>query len=181
MDGPDDCLVNRAVADALRDAQATYAARGIRVVASLLATVELQTADRALYEAVYTVFRGLPLRLVRGSELHVWTQDRAGGDVELAWEAREPTGGPPLDASVAPTDEARLLLREGPYGDLLEVALLGLDALCRARSVAREGGHGPAPEAARLDTSEVRRRFTFLIPSLGREPGWSPEGRASRP
>lgn len=165
-----DCVVNQAIQDALRDAEAAYAERGILVVSSLEAGEGLRSHDRVLYQAVYTIFRGLPHRVAPGSSLFITTADKAGGDVELTWEAREEPGSP---AATAPPEPAATL-SSGPYGDLLEIAILGLDALCRARGAVLE-----RPEAARgpslsvLDLSpKVRRRFSFLIPSLHRGPRW---------
>ena len=166
------CQVNQAVRDALRDAQDAYAARGILVVPSLDATVTLATHDRLLYQAIYTIFRGLPARLAPGASLFVSTADRAGGDVELTWEAREDPGHAPA----VPDPDPRILLRHGPYGDLLEVAMLGLGSFCRVRAAAMERPEPARPlSATALDLSpKVRRRFSFLIPSLARG-DWSPQ------
>ena len=165
------CLVNQAVQDALRDAEEAYVARGVLVVVELDACTTLETHEPLLYQAVYTIFRGLPARLAPGTTLFVSTQDRAGGDIELTWEAREDPEAAPAHGG---DPDPRLLLRHGPYGDLLEVALLGLDSFCRVRSTARERPEAPRPlSATALDLSpKVRRRFSFLIPSLSRD-GWS--------
>lgn len=176
------CQVNRAVRDALRDAEAEYAERGILIVPLLSATTRLRTHEDVLYQSVYTIFRGLPARLPRGAVLYVATEDRAGGDVELTWEAREEPGAKAAaddDSSCAAReeDEVAARLRQGPYGDLFEVALLGLDALCRSRGVLMER-HEEAtrPTTSILDLSpKVRRRYAFLIPSLERGPAWHPK------
>lgn len=177
----DPCQVNQAVRDALRDAEDAYASRGILVVPSFEATTRLATHDDLLYQAVYTIFRGLPARLPPGASLLVSTADRAGGDVELAWEARED----PAQAPAPPDPDPRVLLRHGPYGDLLEVALLGLDALCRVRAAAKEEPDAERrPSATALDLSpRVRRRFSFLVPSLERAYFDPPRagGAAARP
>jgi hypothetical protein len=166
----DPCLVNQAVSAALRDAGEAYAARGVLVVPSLEARARLATHDRLLYSSIYTIFRGLPARLAPGTTLYVSTTDRAGGDVELAWEARED----PSAAPVTPEPDPRVLLGAGPYGDLLEVAMHGLDAFCRVRAAASERADAPRGlSATALDLSpKVRRRFSFLIPSLERG-GWA--------
>lgn len=165
------CVVNQAVRDALRDSEAAYAERGILVVPSLEAGPGLRNHDRVLYHAVYTIFRGLPYRIAPGSTLFISTVDKTGGDVELTWEAREEPGGQAHPAGAPGPGEA---LSSGPYGDLLEIAILGLDALCRARGALmerQEAARGPVVTG--LDLSpKVRRRFSFLIPSLQRGPDW---------
>ena len=158
--------VNDAVQRALADAAAVVEARGILVGPRLEATVALENEPPALHQAVYTLFRGLPERLPPGATLYVTTRDRAGGDVELTWEAREA----PLPGDAAP----REALRQGPYGDLLELALLGLESICRARAgllerPAQRGGSGSSALAPEVGTM-VRRRFAFLIPGRSRDP-----------
>lgn len=155
--------MNRAVRDALRDGHAAYEARGVLVLPHLEATLRLRTQEPALYQAVYTLFRGIPDRLAPGAALFVRTRDR-GGDVELSWEAREV---PPGEAEGAPPTPAQAL-RQGPYGDLLELALAGLEAACRARTRLREEADAPGQETTsflRL-APHIRRRYQFLIPSL---------------
>lgn len=154
---PDRPVVNVAVTDALRDAAAAYEARGVLVVDHLDATAALATEDAVLYQSVYTLFRGLPARLTPGAALYVSTADRTGGDIELVWESREDVP-PSLDAGTA-----RTVLAAGPYGDLFDLALHGLETLCRARAVHEETESG---EPGRL---RLRRRFMFLLPSLRRE------------
>lgn len=148
--------VNRAVRDGLRDARDALAARRIAVEARLEAVVPLESEPPALYQAIYTLARGLPERLPPGSTLRVATRDRAGGDVELSFEVSE--GAQPADPS--PRDA----LRAGPYGDLFELALLGLEAICRARAGILEA---PEPLPA---TDTVRRRYAFLVPTRSRDP-----------
>lgn len=158
--------VNAAIKQALADAAGVLRERGILVVARLDATVPLENEPPALHQAVYTIFRGLPERLPRGATLYVTTRDRAGGDVELVWEAREDP--PPLDAS------PREALRQGPYGDLLELALLGLESICRARAGLLERPEAPAPASSSAlapdVAGKVRRRFAFLIPGRPHDP-----------
>lgn len=158
--------VNAAIKQALEHAAPVLEARGILVVARLDATVELENEPPALHEAIYTIFRGLPDRLPRGATLYVTTRDRAGGDVELTWEARED----------APAAEApREALRQGPHGDLLDLALLGLESICRARAGLLERPDPPAAGASSSalapdDAGKVRRRYAFLIPGRSRDP-----------
>ena len=148
--------MNRAVREALRDAAPVIKTRGIVVATDLAATSPLENEPPALHQAIYTLLRGLPERLPRGSTLRVSTRDRAGGDVELAWEATE---APRLE-DPSPRDA----LRHGPYGDLLDLALLGLESVCRARAGLLESPPGP-PRA-----SDVQRRYTVLIPTRSRDP-----------
>ncbi|HWH08616.1 MAG TPA: hypothetical protein VNX21_05405 [Candidatus Thermoplasmatota archaeon] len=163
MDGE---TVNRAIREALRDARDVIEERGILVVARLEARVPLDNEPPALHQAIYTIFRGLPERLPRGATLYVSTRDRAGGDVELTWEAREEPG--PADPS------PREALRHGPYGDLLDLALLGLESICRARAgLAQSAEPPPSPSSsvlARDVLGKVRRRYAFLIPTRTRDP-----------
>lgn len=175
MERAEACVVNRAIRDALRDAEEDYAQRGILVVPALTAEGRLRTHEDVLYQSVYTIFRGLPARLPAGAVLYVATEDRAGGDVELTWEAREEPGAPTAPRA---REELAARLREGPYGDLFEVALLGLDALCRSRGVLMERAEEQTrPTTSILDlTPKVRRRYAFLIPSLDRAPSWHADG-----
>ena len=144
------------VREALRDAAPVIEARGIVVVLDLAAAVPLENEPPALHRAIYTLMRGLPERLPRGSTLRVSTRDRAGGDVELAWDAMEAPGA----EDPSPRDALRL----GPYGDLFDLALLGLSSICRARAGLIESGPDP-PRA-----SDVQRRYTVLIPTRSRDP-----------
>lgn len=167
----DPCLVNQAIRDALRDGAQAYEERGILVLPHLDATIRLATEEPSLYQATYTIFRGLPDRLAPGATLFVRTRDRAGGDIELSWEAREV---PPDGGESDPT--AREALRHGPYGDLLELALKGLEAFCRVRSGIEQDAEEPVVQSVtflRL-SPHIRRRYLFLIPSLDRDLGWSP-------
>lgn len=158
------CRVNEVIERALRDGEPAYRARGILVDAKLECTIALATVEPMLEQALYSIFRGLPERLARGATLRIWTRDRAGGDIELAWEAHEETAAPDADAHP---------LTRGPYGDLLELALDGLSAFCRARA-----GHVETDEGTLQDAPAVHRRYFVLIPSLRREPGWSPLKRS---
>lgn len=157
--------VDRAVERALDDGAADYEARGVLVVPQLDAGDARVAHPEVVDQVVYTLLRGLPARLPPGAVLHLSTRERPAG-VEFLWEAREEPRDGEEDAP-PPRD----LLRIGPYGDLFEVALLGLEAICaaEARVVARR--EAAAMRAASLLSSVaggmIRRRFVFLIP---REP-----------
>lgn len=163
------CQVNAAIERALADGAADYAEQGIIVTRSLDATIALATDEPVLEQALYTIFRGLPARLVRGATLLVSTRDRAGGDIELVWEARELDVPPPAGAG------DRSPLARGQHGDLLELAVRGLESICRAR-----GGHEDRTTRAASSSNflklapHVRRRYLFLIPSLRRASGGYP-------
>lgn len=162
--------MDRAIRDALRDAETACRARDVRVDASLEARGVLLNRDGLLYQAVYTIFRAIPDRLPHGGTLRVTTRMMAGGDVELAWEAA-PTS--PGGDSAAP--DAIEALSSGPHGDLLELAVLALERYCRARLGAFQRDEGAL-------------RVLALIPSLERPPGSyssgnpdpRPAGRAGR-
>lgn len=152
-------LVNRAISDALRDGAEACEARGILVVPDLEATGS-DVDDPPLYQAVYTIFRGLPERLASGATLYVRTADDVEGTM-LTWDATEGKGeGDAPDASV------KDVMRRGPYGDLLELAIVGLEAICRARS--EQWGAQATPHESGLTgldlTPRLRRRVVFLIP-----------------
>lgn len=173
MRADDRCQVSAAIELALDDAARAFDERGIILVKSLEAKTVLATEGPALHQALYTIFRGLPDRLAPGATLLVSTRDRAGGDVELIWEAREL-------ASTA-DESTKTALTSGPHGDLLELALEGLDAICGVRS-----GHQEEPERLPLTSNvlqrapHVRRRYLFLIPSLVRAPDWAPKAELKR-
>lgn len=165
--------MNAAIEHALRDAAPVIEGRGIIVVKNLEATIALATEDPVLHQALYTIFRGLPDRLAPGATLLVSTRDRAGGDIELIWEARE--------VANTAADDARIPLAGGPYGDLLELALEGLDAICRVRSEHHEDPERPPGSSNVLQRApHVRRRYSFLVPSLIRTPEWAPRPELRR-
>lgn len=164
------CQVNDAIERALRDGADAYEDRGILLVPHFEATCRLATAADVLEQSLYTIFRGLPDRLAPGATLLISTRDRAGGDIELVWEAREEPLPPEVRANPGK------LLRHGPYGDLLELALQGLEAFCRVRAAVREDMESEvrSPATYLALAPGVRRRYSFLIPSLRREPEWTP-------
>lgn len=155
--------LHAAIQDALADARERYDEKGILLVTHLHATNPLDVDEATLTQAVYTLFRGLHVRLPPGAALYVWTRDRAGGDVELVWESREDPG---VVRAELPDPAERL--REGPYGDLYELALLGLDAICRVRTAVTERQEDvPPPSASSIAEKamgKTKRRFTFLLP-----------------
>jgi hypothetical protein len=160
----DACQVNAAIEAALRASADAYEARGILVIRHLEATLRLQTEEPVLMQALTTIFRGLPERLAPAATLLIRTRDRAGGDIELVWEARE---APYQQAPGATRQEP---LARGPYGDLLELAVAGLQEFCRVRTGYREQ-EDPAMDAGSTFLTlapHVRRRYLFLIPSLDR-------------
>lgn len=154
-------VVDRAIARALQDAEAELRRRDVRAVTHLDSHEELDTARQTLYEAVYAVFRALPARLAPGSVLEVRTSDRPGGDIELVWNVRETAPAPPMSRT---SD----VLRNGPYGDLFGLALVGLERICRTRAE-----HLQVPEPG-PGGQLYHRRFMLLVPSLTRVPGWYP-------
>lgn len=172
------CLVNRAVLDALRDGATAYEGQGVLVLPHLDATYRLATNEPSLYQAIYTIFRGLADRLAPGATLFIRTRDRAGGDIELSWEAREVH-----DTEGEADSTAREALRRGPYGDLLELALVGLESFCRVRSGMQEEADAPMADSVTFLqlAPHIRRRYLFLIPSLERDPAWAPGRRETSP
>lgn len=146
-------IIDRTIGEALAASRASYQARGIRVLADLRASASLATHDPVVQGAFATLFRALPDRLVPGSVLDVRTLDRAGGDVEVEVEAEW------------------LARADRRHSDLVELALAGLEEICRARS-------GRVELEARPDGSGPRRRLLFLVPSLERAPGWHPLRRS---
>lgn len=160
------CPVARGVSAALADARAAYDARGVIVAAVLEPESGLRAADDIVYWSVYTIFRGLPARLAPGAVLRVTSQPRAGGDVELTWDADEDA-----DEGVAPSvGTPAEALATGPYGDLFGVALLALESVCRARGGLMERRVGPPASSSLLRATRLHRRYMFLVPSAEREP-----------
>lgn len=154
------CPVNEAVVEALRDAADVLDERGILVIPHLEATRPLPHG-RVLHQAVYTIFRGLPERMPRGATLYVSTRDAPGPGVELAWESRE-------DAALAPVEapSARDVLGRGPHGDLLELAILGLETLCGVHARHAGSRESLARGLSGLDLApRVQRRYVFVIPA----------------
>jgi hypothetical protein len=149
-------VLHRAILDALRDAPG-YRQKGILVSPILEATAPLAAHETLLDQAVYTIFCTLPHRLVQGSILHVATYD-VGGGVQLLWEGREPLREEPGPGTVAG------LLREGPHGDLLHVAMRALERFCHARSgfVDVVVEQGPSASAFSRPPRVVRRVLAFL-------------------
>lgn len=150
--------MNKAIARALEEAASLLEQKGVLVVAHLEATYRFERAPPALTQALYTIFRGLAERLSEGATLYVATTDRAGGDIEVTWEAKEPPAAKE-DAQV------RDIVRHGPYGDLIELALVGLESICRVRTTHRAQDVPPPESGTALRfLPTVRRRYTFLLP-----------------
>lgn len=156
----DPCRINRTIRRALHDAKDVLEEKGALVVAHLEATATFEGAPHALEQALYTAFRALAERISVGTTLYISTEDRSGGDIELSWEAREPETRLGEDAPL------RKVVRSGPYGDLLELAIVGLEAVSRMRS-AHRAQHLPASSSSSaLDLrAAVRRRYLFLLPA----------------
>lgn len=119
--------LHRAIHDALRD-QSGYAAKDILVGTFLEATRPLDADDTVLYRAVYTIFRALPARVLPGSTLNISTYDVENG-VELEWEWREA-----MDPRAPTGADLHALLRHGPHGDLVGIALSALEQFCNLRA-----------------------------------------------
>lgn len=150
--------MNAAIERALRDGDSAYATRGILVLPHLEATTLLDEDDPALTEAIYTIFRALPERLAPGASLLIATRDRAGGDIELLWEASE--------LLRAAKGDGKSPFERGPYSDLLALAIAGLDDICRVRMATREDDvprSGASSSLMRVPP-RTRRRHLFLIP-----------------
>lgn len=154
-------VIDRAIAKALRDASADLKDLDVEVEVDLASHEDIETPREALYEAVYAVFRALPPRLARGTVLRIRTRDRAGGDIEIVWEADETVATPPMSRTAD-------VLRGGPHGDIYALALIGLEAICRTRTE-----HIQVPARGR-DGPVYHRRFMLLVPSLERAPGRYP-------
>lgn len=152
--------VDQVIERALAEAAEAYGSRGIRVERELSPVALLATDEPVLEGALSTIFRALPHRLTPGARLRIWAHERAGGDIELAWEAEETVNAPLGDAHP---------LARGPGGDLLELAVEGLARFCRARA-----GHVEVEGPPLTGAPDVHRRYFFLIPSLRRDPSWRP-------
>lgn len=159
--GEEGSAVNRAILRGLEEAQDALDARGILLVPRLQAVSDLGGEDPALLKALQVLFRALPLRLSMGATLVVWSEDKAGGDIEVGWEAREPADAAAREAG------AQEALAAGPLGDLLAVAVAGLEEICRARLAQRALDEPTEPTGSTAFDlpAGIRRRFTILLPS----------------
>ncbi len=149
-------IVNDAIRRALSDSKSRYDARGIEVEARLEATVELDTEAHPLAAALHAIFRALPNRLEPHTRLSIYTQDRAGGDIEIAWE-----GAGMRDPFADREGTARTLLGQGRHGDLFTLAVETIERLCGARTSYFEIIEPLADGGAEL----VRERVVALIPT----------------
>ena len=147
--------LHRAIHDALRDSKA-YASRGILVSTALTAKTDLHAPEALLHRAIYTLFAALPWRIVPDSTLLITTYDVEGG-VELLWEGREEWTHPAQD---------RDALRDGPHGDLVDIALTALRTFCAMREGRVEVEHEPLPSSPRFPRgTSARRRVTAFLPA----------------
>lgn len=150
--------LHRAIRDALRDA--SYASRDITVATFLDATRPLDADETLLYRCVYTIFRALPARLLRGSTLNISTCDIEDG-IELVWEGREAVTA---DGNV---NDARAALARGPHGDLLDIAFGALEHFCHVRAGHVESTRGRVVSGSSFDRPPyVVRRVLAHIPAL---------------
>lgn len=153
--------LHAAIRHALADS-AGYRARGILVSPILNATADLRLPNDVLYNAVYTLFCALPWRLVPGTSIFIATMDVPGG-VELAWECREepPMGGSGL----------RDALRQGPHGDLVDIAYGALEQFCGLRAGECLAERAVVPSSPQFPRGEaVLRRVRAFLP-VSREEG----------
>lgn len=159
--------LHRAIIDALRDSKG-YGARGILVSLALTANTDLRAApEELLHRSVYTLFAALPWRLVPDSTLFISTADVDGG-VELVWEGREE----PAFAGSEPGQA----LREGPHGDLVDIALTALRTFCAMRDGRVDVELTSVPSSPRFTRGvAVRRRVTAFLPARPHETP-APEG-----
>lgn len=143
-------IVDEVIRDTVAASRESYASRGIDLVLELGADVRLSTHDAVLREALVTLFQALPERLAPGSVARVRSVARAGGDVELVVEGEW------------------LPRAARPHADLVDLALAGLEQICRARY-----GRMEITEAS---GNAGNRRLLLLIPSLKRDGHWRPTG-----
>ena len=148
--------LHRAISDALRDSKA-YSSRGILVSVALTAKTDLHAPEALLHRAVYTLFAALPWRLVPDSALFIATFDMDGG-IGLVWEGREE---PVYDG------EGLEQLREGPHGDLVDIALTALRSFCALRDGHVEVERVEVPSSPRFPRGiAIRRRVAAFLPAV---------------
>ena len=157
--------LHEALRSALVDARHAYESQGVLPIEHLEATHPIATPAAPLYQAAYTFARGLPAHLPPGVVLYLSTHDEADGSVVLMWEARDrphADAGPPSAAG-----GVRERLRVGPYGDLFELALLGLTSICRVTAGVEERQDRFETASSALlhrEAPTVRRRYRFRLP-----------------
>lgn len=129
---------------------------------ALTANTDLRAPEQLLHRAVYTLFAAMPWRLIPDSTFFVATYDVEGG-IELVWEGREEPAfeSEGLDAS----------LREGPHGDLVDIALTALRSFCAMREGRVEVQRAEVPASPRFPRGvAIRRRVTAFLPQGPTDP-----------
>ena len=158
--------LHRAILDALHDSKA-YLRRGILVSLALTAKTDLGAPPQLLHRAVYTLFAAMPWRLVPDSTIFIATYDVDGG-VTLVWESRE--------VPAFATEDLDQSLREGPHGDLVDIALTALRNFCAMRAGEMKTERVILPSSPRFPRGlAVQRRVTAFLPAAAREPLRQPQ------
>lgn len=148
--------LHAAIRHALADSPA-YRSRGILVSTALTAEADLNAEGDVLYNAVYTLFCALPWRVVPGTSVYITTFDVASG-IELAWECREE---PQLAEGTL-----RDVLRQGPHGDLVDIALDALEGFCGMRGGECVTERTPVVSSPQFPRSEtLLRRVRAYLPA----------------
>ena len=144
--------MNRAILDALRDGAEAFDARGLLTITLLEATGDVGPVEPALSSAAYTIVRALPLRAARGTLVHIATRDLGESEVELVWETWE--------------DPSLVKPSGGPVADLLQVAFLALEDVCRASMGVLEQQEGAVEvtSSAFQRGARIRRRVRAVVP-----------------
>lgn len=159
--------LHAAIHDALRDSTA-YASRGILVSTALTARHDLHASNEVLYRAMYTLFCAMPWRLARDTTFFISTVDVDGG-IELEWEGRE--------ESAEAEGALRDVLRAGPHGDLVDIALAALEQFCDARAGAVRTDLVPLPSSPRFPRGSLAvRRVSVFLP-VSKEAGLAARAR----
>lgn len=132
------------------------------------ACCDLKAEDEVLYNSVYTLFCAMPWRLVPGTTLYVHTLDVPGG-VELAWECRE--------AASLSDGDLRRVLRQGPHGDLVDIACAALEQFCGLRAGECLSERALVPASPHFPRGEaVQRRVRAYLP-ISRADGLASHGK----
>lgn len=153
--------LHAAIRHAVADSPA-YRSRGILVSLLLEAEADLRVGDDVLYNAVYTLFCALPHRILPGTSMVVSTFDVQGG-VELRWECREE---PTLTEG-----DLRQVLRQGPHGDLVDIAFAALERFCGLRAGDCLTDLAPVPASPHFPRGvALHRRVRAFLPA-SREDG----------
>lgn len=123
---------------------------------------DLRVEGDLLSNSVYTLFCVLPSRLVPGTTLFISTMDVPGG-IELSWEGREETavGGGHL----------REVLRQGPHGDLADIAYAALERFCGLRAGECVAERTRVPASPQFPRGEATKRRVRAFLPASREDG----------